>query len=119
MKLGNNKKNLFLSFSGFCEGGGNCLKYFKWVGTEKRGGETKILKKKGQAGQGMNALKKGGLESPYDTMMFTSTLLQDLFIYFYLLFISHWPLLFCNNIAIHCKMLYANLSQQLHTIKTN
>ena len=38
---------------------------------------------------------------------------------FYLLFISHWPLLFYNNIAIHCKMLYANLSQQLHTIKTN
>ena len=41
------------------------------------------------------------------------------YLFFYLLFISHWPLLFYNNIAIHCKMLYANLSQQLHTIKTN
>ena len=73
MKLGNNKKNLFLSFSGFCEGGGNCLKYFKWVETEKRGGETKILKKKGQAGQGMNALKKGGAGIPlryYDVYIY-------------------------------------------------
>ena len=67
----------------------------------------------------MDALKKGGLESLYETMMLTSTLLQDVFIYFYLLFISHCLLLFCNNIAIRRKMLYANPSQQLHTIKTN
>ena len=32
---------------------------------------------------------------------------------------KHWPLLFYNNIAVHCKILYANLSQQLHTITTN
>ena len=44
-----------------------------------------------------------------------------IFYYYYYLFIfiSHWPLLFYNNIAIRCKILYANLSQQLHTIKTN
>ena len=41
------------------------------------------------------------------------------FFYFYLLFISHCPLLFSNNIAIHHKKLYANPSQQLRTIKTN
>ena len=87
MKLGNNKKYLFLSFSGFCEGGWNCLKYFKWVGKE-RGGEAKIFKKKGQAGSRDGCFKKkGGLESPYDTMMFPSTLLQDfLFIFIYYLF---------------------------------
>ena len=30
---------------GICVGGGNCLKYLKRGGTEKRGGETKILKR--------------------------------------------------------------------------
>ena len=44
-------------------------------GTEKRGGEAKILKKKGQAGSGDGYLKKRGvLEPPYQTMMFASTL---------------------------------------------
>ena len=33
-------------------------------GTEKRGGETKILKKGGKLGQGVDALKKGELEPP-------------------------------------------------------
>ena len=89
MKLGNNKKNLFLSFSGFCEGGGNCLKYFKWVGKEKRGGKAKIFKKKGQAGPRDGCFKKrGGLESPYDTMMFTSTLLQD-FLFIFINYLFH------------------------------
>ena len=32
---------------GICVGGGNCLKYLKRGGTEKRGGEIKILKKGG------------------------------------------------------------------------
>ena len=33
------------------EGGGNCLQYLKRVGTEMRGGDTKILKRGlGQAG---------------------------------------------------------------------
>ena len=30
-----------------------------WGGTEKRGGETKILKRRGKLGQGADALKKG------------------------------------------------------------
>ena len=30
-----------------CVGGGNCLKYLKRGGTEKRGGDTKILKRDG------------------------------------------------------------------------
>ena len=67
----------------------------------------------------MNAFEKGGLESPYEAMMFTCTLMQDFFIYFYL-FIIYFTLsiviLHSNNIAIH---FYANLSQQLHIIKTN
>ena len=33
--------------------------------TEKRGGQTKILKKGGKLVQGVAALKRGGLESPY------------------------------------------------------
>ena len=60
-----------------------------------------------------------GLESPFETMMFTSTFLQGCFIHFYLLFISHCSLLFCNKTAMHCKMFYANPSRQLHTTKTN
>ena len=47
----------------------------KGGGTEKRGGEAKILKKKGQAGSRDGYLKKRGvLEPPYQTMMFASTL---------------------------------------------
>ena len=50
-------------------GGGCCLKYtLKGGGTEKRGGDTKILKIGGQAGSGVDALKRGGgggLEPPY------------------------------------------------------
>ena len=36
------------------EGGGNCLKYLE------RGGDTKILKRGGQAGSSSGHLKKGG-----------------------------------------------------------
>ena len=44
-----------------CEGGGNCLKYLKRGGTERRGGKTKILKKGGgQAGSRGGCLRKGG-----------------------------------------------------------
>ena len=32
---------------------GNCLKYLKEGGTEKRGGETKILKMGGKLGEGV------------------------------------------------------------------
>ena len=91
------------------------------MGVEQKKGEQnqRFKKRRSELGQGIDALKKGRLESPYETMMFTSTFLQDFFIYFYLLFISHCSLLFCNNIAMHCKMFYANPSQQLHTTKTN
>ena len=55
--------------------GGTVWNTLKEGGTEKRGGEAKILKKKGQAGPRDGCLKKGGsLEPPYETMMFTSTL---------------------------------------------
>ena len=39
---------------------GNCLKYLKRLETEKRGGDTKILKRGGKLGQGVGALKMGG-----------------------------------------------------------
>ena len=44
---------------GLRKGGRNCLKYLKGDGTEKMGGETKILKREGKLGQRMGALKKG------------------------------------------------------------
>ena len=43
---------------GLREGGGN---YIKGGGTEKRGEETN-----GKLGQGVGALKRGGLEPPYE-----------------------------------------------------
>ena len=46
------------------EGGWNCLKYLKRGVTEKRGGETKILKRGGKMGQGMGALKRTGAGTP-------------------------------------------------------
>ena len=64
--------------------GGVCVRVGETVwntlkggGTEKRGGEAKVLKKKVQVGSRDGYLKKeggGGLEPPYETMMFTSTL---------------------------------------------
>ena len=48
-----------------CEDGGNCLKYLKRGGTEKRGGDTKILKRGGdKLGQRVGALKKGERWNP-------------------------------------------------------
>ena len=41
------------------EGGGNCLKYLQRGATEKRVGETKILKRVSKLVQGVNALKRG------------------------------------------------------------
>ena len=50
------------------EGGGNCLNTLKGSGTEKRGGETKILKR-GQAGSRGGFLKEGGgTGTPLQTM---------------------------------------------------
>ena len=40
--------------------GRDCLKYLKVGGTEKRGGETKILKRGGKLGQRVGPLKKEG-----------------------------------------------------------
>ena len=59
--------------------GGNCLKYLKRGGTEKRGGDTKILKREGQA---VGSLKKEGeLEPPNDlwltNVIFSGTLWRD------------------------------------------
>ena len=42
----------------FCEGRGNCLKYLTGSGTEKSGEETKILKRREQAGSRDGCLKK-------------------------------------------------------------
>ena len=41
-------------------GGGNCLKYLKRDGTEKRGGDTKIFEDGGQVGSRGGCLKKMG-----------------------------------------------------------
>ena len=66
--------------------GGGCVKVggtvwniLKEGGTEKTGGEAKILKRKGQAGWRDGCLKNGArsLEPPYEIMMFTSTLQQE------------------------------------------
>ena len=112
------KKTYFCHFPGFVRVGGTAWNTLN--GLKKKRGEEKqrFLKRRGKLGQGMDALKKRGAGIPlryYDVSIY---IVAGFFIYFYLLFISHWPLSFCNNIAIHCKM-YANLSQQLHTIKTN
>ena len=42
---------------GLHKDGGNCT--IKGSGTEKRGGETKILKRGGKLSQGVGALKRG------------------------------------------------------------
>ena len=45
--------------------GGECLKYLKRGGIEKREGDTKILKEGGgQVGQGVDALKRGRARTP-------------------------------------------------------
>ena len=51
---------------GVREGGGNCLKYLKrgWNKKEQRG--NKYFQKGGKLGQGVGALKGGGLEPPYE-----------------------------------------------------
>ena len=53
---------------GLHEGVGNCLKYLKSGGGQKRGEEkTKILKRGSKLGQGVGALKgKGGAGTPYE-----------------------------------------------------
>ena len=52
-------------------GGGDCLKYLKRGGTEKRGGEIKILKR-GELGSKGGCLKKGGLEPSYELWVLIS-----------------------------------------------
>ena len=62
-------------------GRGNCLKYLKRGGTEKRGGDTKFLKRRGQAGSRGGCLKKKGLETPYElwltNVIFSEILWRD------------------------------------------
>ena len=50
------------------EGGGRTVyNTLKWGGTEQRGGDTKIIKRRGKLGQGVGSLKRGrGLEPPYE-----------------------------------------------------
>ena len=48
------------------EGGGNCLKHLKRDGTKTKGGEKKILRRGDKLSQGVGALKRGGLELPYE-----------------------------------------------------
>ena len=46
--------------------GGAVWNTLKGSRTEKRGGETKILKRGDKLGQGVGALKRGELEPPYE-----------------------------------------------------
>ena len=66
------------------EGGGNCLKYLKGRrGTEKRGGDTKILKRGPSWVKGWLPCKKRGdwTEPPYElwltNVIFSETLWRD------------------------------------------
>ena len=47
---------------------GDRVKYLKRGGTEKRGGETKNLKRVGKLGQGVGASKKRGAGTPLETI---------------------------------------------------
>ena len=49
--------------------GGDCIKHLKkGGGTEKREGETNILKRGNKLGQGLGALKRGRAGTPLRTM---------------------------------------------------
>ena len=50
---------------GFCEGGGNCLKYRKRGWNRAEGKENKDFKKGGQAGSRGGCLKKGRAGTPF------------------------------------------------------
>ena len=50
------------------EGRGNCLKYLERGGTEQRGGDIKILKRRGKLGQEVGILKRGEAGTPLGTM---------------------------------------------------
>ena len=56
------------------DGGGNCLKYLKrgWNRTEEI---HKDFKNGGKLGQGVSALKGGGLEPPYELCLLTYLLI--------------------------------------------
>ena len=43
---------------------GNCLKYLKIGWNRKKGGETKVLKRRSKLGQGVGALKMNGSCNP-------------------------------------------------------
>ena len=69
-----------------CEGGANCLKYFKrrWNSKDERG--NKDFKKAGKLGQGIKALKRGA-GTPLQTMLTPSTP-------------KHQMLFFCEQIEL-------------------
>ena len=52
------------------EGGGNYLKYHKRGWNKKEGRGNKDFKKGGKLGQGLGALKRGGLELPYELWIY-------------------------------------------------
>ena len=56
---------------GLREGGDNCLKYLKRRWNRKEGQGNKDFKKGGgKLGQGVGALKRGGMEPPYELCSF-------------------------------------------------
>ena len=61
------------------EGGGNCLKYLERGGTERRGEETKILKRGGgKLGQWVGALKRACVAgTSLRTMIFRGVMHYD------------------------------------------
>ena len=88
------------------EDGGNCLKYLKSVGTEKRGGETNILKREGQAWSRVGSPKKGGW-NPLTNYVVTAN--KHFYIYF--LFLDNsWLLLIVLAIADTSMMVLVNTS---------
>ena len=62
------------------EGRGNCLRYLKMGGTEKRRRDTKLLRRGGGSsvkGRVLGALKEGGVEPPYELWVVTGDFFCD------------------------------------------
>ena len=64
------------------EGRGNCLRYLKMGGTEKRRRDTKLLRRGGGGGKrgqgtGAGCLKRGGVEPPYELWVVTGDFFCD------------------------------------------
>ena len=79
------------------DGGGTVWNTLKVGGTEKRGGETKILKRGGQAGSRGGCLKKGaegGLEPPYELWRLLQQIKNVI--------TSYYGFGFCNSDPVKC-----------------